>query len=375
MSTEIAEEQIRSEVDINVEEYREVFEKSQEEWEPLIQNYLPDFQDYFLSPDNFELIQKLLLDNYPRNIQDRLLDWEMEDMKQILGKIMIFDSVRPTYDNAVELADRLKISEKPNLEVLELCTGAGSSTMMTWKEIKRAFPEKACKLITVDVALESTIIAETLLKLKKIPVIRAGSLNEIPENYDGVIILNLEASDTVQKFVEAGKHFDAVVSDHGIGYFERDVHEQTVKNITDSLLEEGGILSVCSLENDIKVSLAYLQMIKEILFNKKLIDRIPNKETPYLLDERQETVYVRAINSKDSAGLYQILQVLFYDGRIADFIGYIKSISKVAKVTKTLSKEVKSPIRFSQSLLPESEVEPSFNGQKYSIARTLWYQK
>jgi len=241
MSPEIEKEQTKSEIDINVEEYREVFEKSQEEWEPLIQNYLPDFQDYFLSPDNFELIQKLLLENYPRNTQDRLLDWEMEDMKQILGKIMIFDSVRPTYDNAVELADRLKISEKPNLEVLELCTGAGSSTMMTWKEIKKAIPEKSCKLITVDVALESTIIAEILLKFKGVPVIRVNKLNEIPENFDGVILLNLEASDTVEKFVEAGKHFDAVVSDHGIGYFEKDVHEQTVKNIKESLLEKDGV--------------------------------------------------------------------------------------------------------------------------------------
>jgi len=118
-----------------------------------------------------------------------------------------------------------------------------------------------------------------------------------------------------------------------------------------------------------------MQMIKDILFNKDLFNTIPNKAIPYLLDEKQETVYVKAINSKDSAGLYKILQVLFYDGRMSDFIGYIKSISKVAKVTKTLSKEVKSPIKFTHSLVENSEVKPSFNGQKYSIARTLWYQK
>ncbi|HRX44112.1 MAG TPA: hypothetical protein P5059_02590 [Candidatus Dojkabacteria bacterium] len=362
-------------INVTIENYKEIFNESQNQWEPLIKNYLPDFEEYFLSPDNFELIQNLLIENFPNESSERLLEWKIEDMKQILGKIMIFDSVRPTLENASQLAKRLREIEKENLKILEICTGAGISTMMTWKEIKKSSPEKTCTLVTVDDALESTIIAETLLKFKGVPFQRVEDIHLIPEQFDGVVLLNLEGNDTVKRFAQKGENFDAVVSDHGIGYWEKDLHEQTINNIVQHLLSDGGILSVCSLENDTKVSLAYLQMVKQILFNKNIINSIPNDDIPYQIDEKEGTVLIRAINSKDSAGLYKVLQVLFYEARLSDFLGYIKSIAKVAKVTKTLAKEVKSPIKYSQSLLEGSSVQPPFDGQKYSIARTLWYEK
>jgi len=295
-------------------------------------------------------------------------------MGQILGKIMIPDSVSPTLDNAVELASRLQKTTK-KLEVLELCKGAGISTMMTWAEIKKANPNKGCMVITVDIANESLLLAEILLKFKKFPVIRVNALEKTPKHFDGVVLLNLDASKIIEECANSGKKFDAVVSDHGIGYFENETHANIIRNFHNSLLDPGGIFSICSLENDVKVSLDYSRMIREILFGKNLLTRIPNTEVPYIIEERKNGVLIKTINSKESAGLYQMLQVLLHNGRISDFIGYIKTIARISKLTKTLSQEVKSPISFSHSLLSQSEIKPSPEQQKYSIARSLWFQK
>jgi len=59
---------------IDVEEFREDFDKSQLEGENLFRSFLPDFSDYFLSPENFDLIKRF----YSRTCRrkSKTLCWE-----------------------------------------------------------------------------------------------------------------------------------------------------------------------------------------------------------------------------------------------------------------------------------------------------------
>jgi len=354
------------------------FEKSQKVFKSKVEKFLPNMEDYFITPDNFDLILETLEKRYPKEGETQLLQWKLEDIRQILGKILIPDSVKPTLDNAKVLAQYISEMEGDQVDILELCTGAGISAMMTWKEIKKANPDKRCSIITTDDALQSLLVAETLLSLKGVPV-RLVSKQEIQNNsvfgFDGVSLVLSEASDIVNYYALVEKNFSAVISDHGINYFEKDHHHSIVNQIP-NLLKKGGVFQVCALENEPKMSLNYKKMALQILsFGKDLSKTIPDAKNPYEIEEVDGLPYVRAINSAESAGLYMLLREDLKNLDIISFGKYLKSIIGVAKVTKKLAKDVKSPISYTASLLEGSKIIPNDKDQKLSIARSLLFVK
>ena len=130
-------------VDANiVEKYRELFDHSRQQWDSYFRQYLPDFQDYFLTPDNFELILRIFSEHSIRTNNNNHDVHQMDILSRVLGKILVRDSIRPTLDNARELAQRLKAISPDKIEIFELCTGAGLATTMTYREMKKVFPEK-----------------------------------------------------------------------------------------------------------------------------------------------------------------------------------------------------------------------------------------
>lgn len=353
------------------------FNDSQEEWQPIIQQTLPDLERYFLSPENFNTILDLFRAE-AGNLEENQYPWELAHISKILGKMLISDSIRPTLENAKKIAQDLVVDDDPHIELFDVCSGAGISAMMNWCEIKKVHPDKTCTVIGVDKATESIEIAKTFLRLKNIPVV-VVAVERIDEmkGFDGIILVQSDVTDAADIFQATRRTFHAVYSDHGIGYFDNDDHDEIIKTITQSLLKDKGVFQVCSLENNVSVELNYIKMITEILFTKDLMETIPDKQNPYVLAEKDGKAIVSAMNTNDSAALYSILQKFIYRAQFRDFAQYIQAIIRVAKATKTLANEVPSSIEYTQEVLKSlgyiSSVEPPFANQQYSIARTLWY--
>ena len=340
----------------------------------MIGKFLPEMKEYFISPENYSFMVSLLEKRYPKEGMNELYQWELETISQILGKILIPDSVKPTLDNAKEVAKHMAEMKDDKLEILELCTGAGISAMMTYNEIKEECPDKQCSIITVDSALESLMMAEILLTMKGIPV-RWVALKDATTSFEGVSLIQLEASDTVKYFSSKGKKFNGVISDHGINYFEKEQHDSLVKEVPE-ILRQGGLFQICALENSPKVALDYKAMAFKILsFGKDLLKSIPNKEKPYEIEMVNGIPYVRAINSKESAGLYMLLRENLKKLDFKSFGKYLGSVINVAKTTKKLAHDVKSPVANTVEILPTAKVVPTFEEQELSIARSLFYVK
>ncbi|MCD4756211.1 hypothetical protein K8R20_01175 [bacterium] len=357
------------------QEIRDEFDSSQKEWLPIMQQYFPDLEEYFLSPENFDTILKF----FPAGELDKdQYKWELGNISRILGKILIPDSVRPTLENARRLAQELTIDDNTNIELFDVCSGAGIASMMNWVEIKKVHPDKNCTIFAVDKALSSIRIAEKCLSLKNIPVKRVA-LEEIDKvsGFDGIVLIESDVTDSADEFQASGKTFHAIYSDHGIGYFSHNSHDQIVETTTQSLLKDKGIFQVCSLESNVSVSLDYPKMIMEILFNKNLLSTIPDEENPYVLTEEDGKAIVSAMNTEDSAALYSLLQKFFHHLQWGDFGQYILAIIRVAKATKTHACDVRSSIEHTQKVLKvfnnDSDIVPPFGDQEYSIARTVWY--
>lgn len=244
--------------------------------------------------------------------------------------------------------------------------------MMTWLELKRKYPDSKFYITSIDSSLESLLLAETLLSFMEIPVLLLHDNTKIPDCFDGITLINKEASKMVCELKDQNRNFNVIFSDHGIGYFEKEEHSNIIQNVM-SILAPGGTFYSHSLENNVKVSLSYPKMIKNILFNKDLIHSLPNEDQPYDLITTGDIVRVTGFNSKETAGFYKILQELLYSGKLSSFINYIKSISEVAKTTKKLAAEVKSPTSFTKELLDNSEIWPSYAHREHSVSRTVWY--
>jgi len=114
---------------------------------------------------------------------------------------------------------------------------------------------------------------------------------------------------------------------------------------------------------------------KILSFGKDLLKSIPNKEKPYEIEMIDGIPYVRAINSKESAGLYMLLRENLKKLDFKSFGKYLGSVINVAKTTKKLAHDVKSPVANTVEILPTAKVVPTFEEQKLSIARSLFYVK
>ena len=355
----------------------DAFNESQDKWHPIIEEYLPELTDIFLTPENFNTILDLVQEE-TEETEGEMYEWELGSISKILGKILIPDSIRPTLENAKKLAREVVVDDNLDIKLLDVCAGAGIGSIMNWLEMKKMYPNKPCTIFAVDDAPESIQVAKTYLTLKGIPI-KVTELEKIEEvnGFDGIVLIESEAMKAVDKFIEFEKQFNAVYSDHGIGYFDTKAHKGIVEKITKNLLDREGIFLVCSLENNVSVSLSYGKMISQILTNKHLMETIPNENSPYDLTEKDESAIVTAMNTKDTAALYSILQNFLKGCHFNDFIKYIKAIGSVAKTTKNLAREVDSSIEYTQQVLEdmgkESIIVPSYQDRKYSIARTLWY--
>ena len=118
-------------------------------------------------------------------------------------------------------------------------------------------------------------------------------------------------------------------------------------------------------------------MLQNIFFNRNLFTTIPSEESPYELTEKDDMAIVTAMNTRDTAALYSILQNFAYDVKIHAFVQYIVASANVAKTTKNLARDVDSPVSYTQKILEnsrkKSSIIPPVEKQHHSIARTLWY--
>lgn len=356
---------------VNITEYKAEFNLNRMKWSELYCKYLPDTADYLIGVENYHLIKKVwLLECLTIGLSKN--NKNVEYLTPILSKILVPDAFFPTLQNARLLTEKIPYN-KETFDILELCTGAGISTMMTWLEIKKKFPMVKCCITSVDVSFEAVLLAETLLGFMEIPVLRIQDKNEIPTEFDGVILINGEAASVVGDFVRHSRDFDAIYSDHGIGYIGKEQHSRIIKD-TNSLLKPGGTFFVNVLDEKVKISISKPKMLGNILFNSDLFTSIPDHNQPYDLQCMGDYVRVTGFNSKETAGVYKILQELLYGGKILDFIN-IKAIKESTTAQSTTVQEVKSPIRFTQELLEKSEISPTYDQRKHSVSRTLWYRK
>ena len=391
------------ELDARIEnDIRPQFETSQEEMKDLVSTYLPGLKEYYLSPGGYKAILKVL------NTDGKYTKWDLSvvDIVPILGKMLIPDSIKPTLENAKLLADRLSATMgDQDKAILEVCTGAGISAMMTWKEMKKNNPEKACSILSIDKAQQSHMVAYTLLKLQGVPVrwvtremLEKGNEmldSNTGKDFDGVSLITCEAEPLIEYLGEDGRKrkYDGIVSDHGINYFTNQLHEVVVGQLI-PMVADRGILQLCALENDTKVALDYKAMIGYILSREDLLKKFEEIDKPYEIEKVQvekedknrgkyfeEMNYIKAIYSQESAGLYMMLRQMLGNFRFGLFGKYVNTIREVAGATDKLASSVKSPIAETVRVLQKidenikPEIYPLYDPQKPVIARSLFYTK
>lgn len=358
------------------EDMVEAIRVQQEAFAPRFNKYMgAEGQDpFFLAPETYRTLVSLIplyfdLARERLDQGDTLEGWELRNIGAISGKAIIPDSIAPTMENARRVGQDVERFQKgaERVRIRELCTGAGLSTVMTWREIMRN-REGGLTIVTSDNALESIVASALLLSSQGIPYRIVGA--EVPDellSFDGVVLQYMDVGRAVAGENSRGFKYDYVVTDHGVSYFPEQIHDRVVGNALE-MLNGYGAMYVCGLEPDVTVELDYPKMIKEIMLGggtrrreyeairaERAEDvRIGDRDgTELFYDVTKlagDRVAVTAFYTQETGGLYDMLHGLLLGGgerNFGEFLGYIKAIVGVVRTTKELGGEIQSPVAHS----------------------------
>lgn len=262
----------------------------------------------------------------------------------ILYKALIAESVKYSQWVAEEIAR--KNSSKENLDILELCTGAGITTCMIYLERLNTNPEGRTKIVTVDNSAESIACASLVASCFGIQskICTLDTLSEIENDFNGIIFVAEDASIFADK-IDVSNNFTTIVSDNGISYLP----EKTQTNILTNLSEKfpDSTLYVSSLKNGKSVELGLPFKLKGIIKGPKF----PVKPTSEQYVEK-DGVIVETYTPETKA-FFELTNKMAKSPK--GWINLVKLLSILSSATKSsqaLNNEILTPVEKTREIAP-----------------------
>lgn len=319
-----------------------------------------------------------------REIGDgREFSWKEAHVDGLLGKLLALESFRINRMMATKARENM-LSEFPNdndIRVLEYCTGAGLTTALLYNSLCRT--SKNIKICSIDNSLQSVACAMGFLTAIGIPTRVVIERNEDLSfsEFSGVTIY----FDTAQNFSKRTFNFKfhVIVSDSGLNYLSE--HDE-ILNSTVNVLEQNGLIQICTLDPETEIDLSIIQMLSTIAFGRhveiyrkhKNNNIYKTKKVTRVQDDgvKKKITLIKQMYSASTSLQYYILQKLFKIDRKL-FWAYLNGAKSAAAITKMLSPKIKIDLRKTGETLmmiyPDAELFyfPSYNDQETSLTRFL----
>lgn len=290
-------------------------------------------------------------------------EWEVGPMVSILAKALLEESTKYATWMSREIVRGS--SERNKLSVCELCAGAGVTSSKIYIETKKnGF--KNVQIHAVDKSVESLSIAYLVFITQGIPCVLledSKKLSEIPSNFDGVVLIYSDAQ-TYMEGLDLNIKYDDLVSENGISYFPRKIHDKVLKDAKNHLNPNSGIY-ISSLDPNLTIDLSKVFLMKEVFIggNKAEEYRLHSEKTGEEYGITKDGRVTKFLSVEAGREIDLMNYLLKHD--LPEFLRYMRAVSKATAVAKNLKNEILSPVEEITSSLSEIYGVPAEAIQKY----------
>ncbi len=341
--------------------FSEVSSKLQQEQQDYKTTYNPvpykekndDPYYFFLSLKAYEEIinhvpqvQQKILESLNGNSHEPIINKWKQGIESILYKALIAESVKYGQWIAEDIAEKTK--DEKSVNVLELCSGAGITTCMTYLERLNADPHKKTRIFSIDNSIESLACASLLASSFGIAskICLPEDRNMISEEFDGIIFIVDDANRFINKQLRPNE-FSYVVSDNGISYFPEETHKKILQGLNEKL--DSSLIYISSLKKGKSVNLSLPFKITGILKGKSF----PIKQDGSQYIERNNVI--TKTYTKETQSFFGLANKMLTRGNgIKDLKKLLGILSSATKSSQILNQEILSPVSKTKKIATQS---------------------
>jgi len=324
----------------------------------------PNEPAFVITPRQFFAIEEILPEFTEKVAKELGLnskdgEWEAGPMVAILAKALLEEGTK--YATWISKEIVRGSSERNKLSVCELCAGVGATSSKIYIEAKKnGF--KNVQIHAVDKSVESLSIAYLVFRTQGIPCILLEDdkkLSEVPSNFDGVVLIYSDAQ-TYMEELDSNIKYDDLVSENGISYFPREMHDKVLKDAKDHLNPNSGIY-LSSLNPNLTNDPSKIFLMKEVFTggNKAEQYRLYSEKTGEEYGITKDGRITKFLSVE--AGREVDLMNYLLKHNLPEFLRYMRALSKATTVAKNLKNEIFSPLEqissFSRNILERSIVK------------------
>jgi len=328
----------------------------------------PNEPAFVITPRQFFAIEEILPEFTEKVAKELGLnskdgEWEAGPMVAILAKALLEEGTK--YATWISKEIVRGSSERNKLSVCELCAGVGATSSKIYIEAKKnGF--KNVQIHAVDKSVESLSIAYLVFRTQGIPCVLledSKKLSEIPSNFDGVVLIYSDAQ-TYMEGLDSNIKYDDLVSENGISYFPRKIHDKVLKDAKDHLNPNSGIY-ISSLDPNLTIDLSKVFLMKEVFTggNKAEQYRLHSEKTGEEYGITKDGRVTKFLSVEAGMEIDLMNYLLKHD--LPEFLRYMRAVSKATAVAKNLKNEILSPVEEITSSLSEIYGVPAEAIQKY----------
>lgn len=313
-----------------------------------------NLQHFVLTPRHRKEIVDLLPE-ITENLHNELIvtdeivaKWPQSTISAILSKGLVLESIKYSRHIGESVSRLLKdssLSQKDSLKICELCVGTGITSSHLWFELKNTLPNKKAQIHAVDNSIESIAASICLFEVQKVPYLvlkDAKNLSEVPEDFEGVVLIATDALEFLESHKSDDKSYDASVSENGISYFTSEKHEKSIDLMANATNSEG-VLAISSLNPDFTVNLDKKFLFKEIIKGGDKYEKYSEMIEKGIKQYEVQDGEIKKAITKETGGQIELLNNLLKTD-ITTFSSYMKGLISATKAAKVLVNEMKSPV-------------------------------